>query len=104
MIGQCVAIIRSCGESPTKALWMVDENAKFERRGTIVDDRFPDNESKSKWIKVCNEGYKFDNGDNFVEVQCSSKHEWTLVDETPIPRYHFSKHCQIYYLQSYIYV
>ena len=75
-----MAMYHSCGENPFEKIGMYDENAKFERRNVSY-------ESEPKWLKICDKGYKYDNGKSFVEVTCSSKHEWTLDNGAPVPRY-----------------
>ena len=64
-----------------------DENAKSEVRKTEYDVYY-EPESTTKWLKICNEGYRFDNGERFVELTCSSNQEWILADGSPIPRYY----------------
>ena len=76
--------------SPVDKLHL-DENAKFEMRKTEYDIYY-EAESTMKWLKICNEGYKFDNGERFVELTCMSNHEWTVTDRSPIPRYYIMKY------------
>ena len=87
VIGQCSAIPQSCGEMPSEKLGAKDENAKFERRRPVAREYNDAKEPTPKWLKMCNEGYKFDSGESFVEIVCSSNHEWSLRDGSPVPRY-----------------
>ena len=86
-MGQCTAMIRSCGEMPSEKLGDKDENAKFERRRPNARTNNDTNEYMPKWLKICNEGYKYDSGESFVEIVCSSNHEWSLQDGSTVPRY-----------------
>ena len=93
-------MLRSCGEIPSEKLGANDENAKFERRRPDARELNDAKEANPKWLKICNEGYKYDSGENFVEIVCSSNHEWSLQDGTPVPRYFFcccSYNCKIMY-------
>ena len=85
LIGQCAAMLRSCGETPSEKSDSNDENSKFEIR-SAQKDGYDEYKSNPKWMKICNEGFKFDNGESFLKVICSSGHAWTLGDGSPIPR------------------
>ena len=85
-----MAMFRSCGGNPSEKIGFYDENAKFEQRSTN-GGTYNENESKLKWLKICKEGYKYDNGESFVEVICTSNYEWTIGDGAPVPRYYILK-------------
>jgi hypothetical protein len=85
-------MLRSCGEMPSGKLGANDENAKFEIRRSDAKEHNDAKESMPKWLKICNEGYKFDSGESFVEIVCSSDHEWSLRDGSPVARYSFFLH------------
>ena len=76
---------RSCGDSPVEEINDYDENSEFiqniqSNNGSSI------NKLEPRWIKLCNEGYKFDNGEHLVNVKCSQNHDWTLANGYPIPR------------------
>ena len=72
---------------PSETIFSNDENSKYERRIADTEKNNTVTEYKPKILKICREGYKFDNGGGFVEVICSSNHEWMLRDGSPVPRY-----------------
>ena len=78
-------MLRSCGKSPADKPSDFDENSKFEQRDQLNSNSSSE-EFKSRWIKLCNEGYKFHSGESFVEVKCFENHEWLLTNGNPIPR------------------
>ena len=69
---------------PIDKLQDQSEHADFEERFGEYQKAAP------MWIKVCNEGYKFNNGKHFVELACNSNDgEWTTINGYPIPKYAF---------------
>ena len=77
-------MLQPCRDSPDRTS-AHDENAKFERRYKLTNDSSL-SELEPRWIKLCNEGYKLDNGESFVKVTCSQNEEWSLSSGNPIPR------------------
>lgn len=43
------------------------------------NSRIIQNSIDGKVVKACNEGYRLNNGDQFIDVICNSLGEWTLT-------------------------
>ncbi len=42
------------------------------------NSRIVESQIDGKVVKACNEGYRLNNGDQFIDVACNSLGEWTL--------------------------